>query len=85
MHFVFTKIITAFVNKGTCITDQKHKCKSWQHRKKGGRSTDYLKELQDKGMVGYTDDTPNPKYRQLLVKSSFIREVAKDGMSTNPS
>lgn len=38
----------------------------------------FLKDLQDKGVVGiYTDDMPNAKYRQLLVKNGFIREVTK--------
>src|SRR5690606_16911414 len=38
----------------------------------------FLKDLQDKGVVGiYTDDLPNAKYRQLLVKNGFIREVTK--------
>jgi len=38
----------------------------------------FLKELQDKGVVGiYTDDIPNAKYRQLLLKHGFIREVTK--------
>jgi hypothetical protein len=38
----------------------------------------FLKDLQDNGVVGiYTDDMPNAKYRQLLVKNGFIREVTK--------
>ncbi|MBA4154835.1 MAG: cell filamentation protein Fic, partial [Flavobacterium sp.] len=38
----------------------------------------FLKDLQDKGKVGiYTDDIPNAKYRQLLIKKGFIREVSK--------
>ncbi|MDY0088795.1 MAG: Fic family protein [Flavobacteriaceae bacterium] len=47
----------------------------------------FLKELQDKGVVGiYTDDMPNAKYRQLLVKNGFIREVTKGWyIATNPN
>lgn len=38
----------------------------------------FLKDLQDKGVVGiHTDDMPNAKYRQLLVRNGFIREVTK--------
>lgn len=37
-----------------------------------------LRDLQEKGIVGiYTDDIPTAKYRQLLVKNGFIREVTK--------
>src|SRR5690554_3224738 len=47
----------------------------------------FLKELQDKGVVGiYTDDIPNAKYRQLLLKNGVIREVTKGWyIATNPS
>ncbi|MBY8963146.1 Fic family protein [Flavobacterium sp. D11R37] len=46
-----------------------------------------LKELQDSGKVGiYTDDIPNPRHRQLLVKNGFIKEVAKGWyIASNPS
>lgn len=37
-----------------------------------------LKGLQEKSIVGiYTDDIPTARYRQLLVKNGFIREVTK--------
>ncbi len=47
----------------------------------------FLKELQDKGVVGiYTDDLPNAKHRQLLVKNGFIREVTKGWyVATDPN
>lgn len=47
----------------------------------------FLKELQDKGVVGiHTDDIPNTRHRQLLVKNGFIREVAKGWyIATNPN
>lgn len=47
----------------------------------------FLKDLQDKGKVGiYTDDIPNAKYRQLLIKKGFIREVSKGWyISTDPN
>lgn len=46
-----------------------------------------LKNLQDQGKVGiYTDDIPNIRYRQLLMKNGFIREVAKGWyIAANPS
>jgi hypothetical protein len=38
----------------------------------------FLKELQDKGVVGiHTDEIPNRKYREILLKNGFIREVTK--------
>jgi hypothetical protein len=38
----------------------------------------FLQELQEKGIVGiHTDDMPNRKYREILSKNGFIREVAK--------
>ena len=38
----------------------------------------FLHELQTKGVVGiYTDDMPNRKYREILVKNGFIKEVTK--------
>lgn len=38
----------------------------------------FLQELQEKGIVGiHTDDIPNRKYREILSKNGFIREVAK--------
>lgn len=38
----------------------------------------FLQELQKKGIVGiHTDDMPNRKYREILSKNGFIREVAK--------
>lgn len=46
-----------------------------------------LQKLQEKGVVGiYTNDIPNARYRQLLVKNGFIREVTKGWyIATNPS
>lgn len=38
----------------------------------------FLQELQEKGIVGiHTDDMPNRKYREILSKNGFIREVTK--------
>lgn len=38
----------------------------------------FLKALQDKGMVGiHTDEIPNRTYREILLKNGFIREVTK--------
>lgn len=38
----------------------------------------FLKQLQDNGVVGiYTDEIPNRKYREILIKTGFIREVTK--------
>ncbi|MGJ1324715.1 Fic family protein [Sphingobacterium faecium] len=38
----------------------------------------FLQELQEKGIIGiHTDDMPNRKYREILSKNGFIREVAK--------
>lgn len=38
----------------------------------------FLQELQEKGIVGiHTDDMPNRKYREILSKNGFIREVVK--------
>lgn len=38
----------------------------------------FLQELQEKGIVSiHTDDMPNRKYREILSKNGFIREVAK--------
>ncbi|MEO6175343.1 MAG: Fic family protein [Flavobacterium circumlabens] len=47
----------------------------------------FLKNLQENQVVGiYTDDMPNAKHRQLLVKNGFIREVAKGWyIATDPS
>jgi len=47
----------------------------------------YLKDLQEKNIVGiHTDDIPNAKYRQLLVKNGFIREASKGWyIATDPS
>lgn len=47
----------------------------------------FLKNAQDKGGVGiHTDDIPNAKYRQLLVKKGFLREVTKGWyVATNPN
>jgi len=47
----------------------------------------FLKGLQDKGMVGiHTNDIPNVKHRQLLVKNGFIREVTKGWyIATDPN
>jgi len=47
----------------------------------------FLRELQEKGKVGiHTDDMPNTKQRQLLLKNGFIREVSKGWyIATNPT
>ncbi len=47
----------------------------------------YLKTIQDKGLVGiHTTDISNTKYRQLLVKNGFLREVTKGWyIATNPT
>jgi fido (protein-threonine AMPylation protein) len=47
----------------------------------------FLKDLQEKNIVGiHTEDIPNAKYRQLLVKNGFIREVSKGWyIATDPS
>lgn len=38
----------------------------------------FLKALQDKGIVGiHTSEIPNRKYREILIKNGFIREVTK--------
>ena len=38
----------------------------------------FIKELQDDGVVGiHTDEIQNRKYRELLLKNGFIREVTK--------
>ncbi|VTP91467.1 hypothetical protein [Sphingobacterium daejeonense] len=38
----------------------------------------FLQQLQEKGTIGiHTDDLPNRKYREILTKNGFIREVAK--------
>ncbi|MFV8325868.1 Fic family protein [Flavobacterium sp. ZS1P14] len=38
----------------------------------------FLQELQERGVVGiYTDDIPNRKYREILIKNGFIKEVTK--------
>lgn len=38
----------------------------------------FLKELQDNGVVGiHTKEMPNRKYREILLKNGFIREVTK--------
>jgi len=38
----------------------------------------FLQQLQEKGIIGiHTDDIPNRKYREILTKNGFIREVAK--------
>ncbi len=50
-------------------------------------SLKFLKELQDNGIVGiHTDEIPNRKYRELLLKNGFIREVTKGWyMPTDPA
>ncbi|MHB1921917.1 MAG: Fic family protein [Chitinophagaceae bacterium] len=41
-------------------------------------SLKFLKELQDNGVVGiHTDEIPNRKYREILLKNGFIREITK--------
>lgn len=38
----------------------------------------FLQELQERGVVGiHTDDLPNRKYREILLKNGFIKEVTK--------
>lgn len=38
----------------------------------------FLQELQERGVVGiYTGDIPNRKYREMLIKNGFIKEVTK--------
>lgn len=38
----------------------------------------FLQDLQNKGIIGiHTDDMPNRKYREILFKNGFIREVTK--------
>jgi hypothetical protein len=46
----------------------------------------FLRQLQKKGVVGiHTDDLPNTKQRQLLIKNGFIRKVAKGWyIASNP-
>lgn len=46
----------------------------------------FLHELQNKGVVGiHTDDMPNRKYREILLKNGFIQEVTKGWyVATNP-
>lgn len=46
----------------------------------------FLNELQNKGVVGiHTDDMPNRKYREILIKNGFIQEVTKGWyIATNP-
>lgn len=50
-------------------------------------SLKFLKELQDNGVVGiHTDEIPNRKYREILAKNGFIREVTKGWyIPTNPA
>lgn len=39
---------------------------------------EFLKSLQDKGTVGiHTDDLPNRRYREILLKNGFIKEATK--------
>lgn len=46
----------------------------------------FLHNLQEKGVVGiHTDDMPNRKYREILTKNGFIKEVIKGWyVATNP-
>lgn len=38
----------------------------------------FLQELQGRGVIGiHTYDIPNRKYREILIKNGFIKEVAK--------
>jgi hypothetical protein len=38
----------------------------------------FLQELQERGVVGiHTDNIPNRKYREILLKNGFIKEVTK--------
>ncbi len=47
-------------------------------RERFAEALTFLKGLQDQGIVGiHTDDIPNVRHRQLLVKNGFLREVTK--------
>ncbi|WP_347067517.1 Fic family protein [Flavobacterium sp. WV_118_3] len=47
----------------------------------------FLKDIQDKGITGiHTDDIPNIKYRKLLLKKGFMKEVSKGWyIATDPN
>jgi len=57
-----------------------------QRNKKLAEALQFLHELQEKGIVGiHTDDIPNRRHRELLLKYSFIKEVIKGWyISSNP-
>lgn len=47
-------------------------------RERFAEALEFLKSLQDKGTVGiHTDDLPNRRYREILLKNGFIKEVTK--------
>ena len=47
-------------------------------RERLAAALNFLKALQDKGLVGiHTDEIPNRTYREILLKNGFIREVTK--------
>lgn len=47
-------------------------------RERFAEALTFLKGLQDQGIVGiHTEDIPNVRHRQLLVKNGFLREVTK--------
>ncbi|WP_400261306.1 Fic family protein [Sphingobacterium sp. SG20118] len=47
----------------------------------------HLKKLQDQGIVGiHTNDLPNRKYREILIKKGFLKDVSKGWyISSNPN
>ncbi|WP_375587367.1 Fic family protein [Flagellimonas aurea] len=56
-------------------------------RERFAEALTFLKGLQDQDMVGiHTDDIPNVKHRQLLVKNGFLRKVSKGWyIATDPN
>ncbi|WP_221389929.1 Fic family protein [Dyadobacter sp. NIV53] len=55
-------------------------------RERFAEALQFLHDLQQKGIVGiHTDDMPSRKYREILSKNGFIREVTKGWyIATNP-
>ena len=56
-------------------------------RERFAEALTFLKGLQDQGTVGiHTDDIPNVRHRQLLVKNGFLQEVTKGWyIATDPN
>jgi hypothetical protein len=56
-------------------------------RERFAEALTFLKGIQDKGIVGiYTENLPNAKHRQLLIKKGFILEVTKGWyIATDPN